>query len=207
MQKIFSQEIRFKDNGKEFPKWEKKKLGGIAEKINNKNTVNQINFVLTNSAIDGIVSQRDYFEKDIANQNNLIGYYIVEKDDFVYNPRISNAAPVGPIKRNKLQLGIVSPLYTIFRFNEGNLDFYEYYFETTNWHDYMNSVANFGARFDRMNITNSDFLKMPIIYPCLEEQTKIANYLSAIDKKINQCQQQIEQTTQWKKGLLQKMFV
>ena len=216
MQKLFSQQIRFKpdlsevegdENGNEFPEWEVKKLGNVAEKINHKNVADDINNVLTNSATDGIVSQRDYFEKDIANQNNLAGYYIVQKDDFVYNPRISNAAPVGPIKRNKLGVGVMSPLYSVLRFSKGNLDYFEFYFETSYWHSYMNSVANFGARFDRMNVTNSDFLKMPIPFPCLEEQTRIANFLSAIDKKINETAKQIEAMAQWKKGLLQQMFV
>ena len=58
-----------------------------------------------------------------------------------------------------------------------------------------------------MNITNKDFFDMPILYPCLEEQTKIANFLSAIDQKIEVVSQQIEQAKQWKKGLLQQMFV
>lgn len=212
MQKIFAQEIRFKITNQdgelvEPPEWEKKKLGKISEKLNNKNSDNKINFVLTNSATEGIVSQRDYFEKDIANQNNLKGYYIVERNDFVYNPRISNAAPVGPIKRNRLSKGVMSPLYMVFRFTSGNLDFFEYYFATTEWHKYMNSIANFGARFDRMNITNSEFMKMPLPWPCTEEQTKIANFLSVIDKKIAGVAELVEATEQWKKGLLQKMFV
>ena len=140
-------------------------------------------------------------------ESNLNGYYIVNLNDFVYNPRISVHAPVGPIKRNKKCLGVMSPLYTVFTVNEGDLTYLEYFFDSNFWHDYVKSVANSGARHDRMNITNKDFFDMPILYPCLEEQTKIANFLSAIDQKIEGVAQQIEQAKTWKKGLLQQMFV
>jgi type I restriction enzyme S subunit len=52
----------------------------------------------------------------------------------------------------------------------------------------------------------SKFSIFEIDVPSNEEQIKIANFLSAIDEKINHCQKQIEQTEVWKKGLLQKMF-
>lgn len=208
MQQIFSQQIRFKeDNGEAFADWELKRLGEVAKKVNLKNKSNVINFVLTNSATQGIVSQQDYFDKNIANQNNLEGYYIVDKDDFVYNPRISTSAPVGPIKRNCLRKGVMSPLYTVFRFNKGDLKFLEYFFETTGWHKYMKSIANYGARHDRMNITSIGFQKMPIPFPELKEQQKIANYLSSIDKKIEQTKTQLKQAQTFKKGLLQQLFV
>lgn len=207
IQKIFSQELRFKDDyGQDFPKWENKRLGELAVKVTEKNKGNHINLVLTNSAVNGIVSQRDFFEKDIANQNNLLNYYIVNIDDFIYNPRISSNAPVGPIKRNRISIGVMSPLYTVFKFHSGNLSYCEFYFSTTCWHNYMNSIANFGARSDRMNITTSDFFQMPLPFPCIEEQTKIANFLSAIDNKINHIKKQIEKTEDWKKGLMQQMF-
>lgn len=208
MQKIFSQEIRFKDeNGEEFADWEEKRLGDIAEKINTKNKQNDVTAVLTNSAALGIVNQRDFFDKDIANQNNLAGYYIVETNDFVYNPRISNIAPVGPIGRNHLDKGVMSPLYTVFRFRIGLLDFFEKYFQHDAWHEYMESIANYGARHDRMNVSISDFFEMPIPFPSQKEQTKIANFLSSIDQKITHTQTQIKKAEQWKKGLLQQLFV
>jgi len=192
-QKIFTQEIRFKDdNGKDFPKWEKKKLGEIAEKKNIKNKENLIKNVFTNSATLGIVNQRDFFDKDIANQNNLFSYYIVEKDDFIYNPRISISAPVGPISRNHIGTGVMSPLYTVFKINDGVLDFFEKYFLTTHWYLYMRSIANYGARSDRMSITLSDFFKMPLPFPNYMEQGKIAQLLKLVDNKINYTQMQIE---------------
>jgi type I restriction enzyme, S subunit len=208
MQQLFSQQIRFKDdNGNDFPEWEVKKLGEVAKRITLKNKKNDINFVLTNSATQGIVSQQDYFDKDIANQENLEGYYVVDVDDFVYNPRISTAAPVGPIKRNKLVKGVMSPLYTVFRFENQNLQFIEFFFETTVWYKYMKSVANYGARHDRMSITNDDLLKLPLPLPCKEEQQKITAFLSGINNKLNYTSTQLEQAKQFKKGLLQQLFV
>ncbi|MFV5515663.1 restriction endonuclease subunit S [Acinetobacter gerneri] len=208
MQKLFSQQIRFKaDDGSEFGEWEDKPLNEIASKRSGKNKDGSISEVLTNSATQGIIKQSDYFEREIVTESNLNGYYIVNLDDFVYNPRISVHAPVGPIKRNKKCLGVMSPLYTVFTVIQGNLKYLEYFFDSNFWHDYVKGVANSGARHDRMNITNKDFFDMPILYPCLEEQTKIANFLSAIDQKIEVVAQQIEQAKTWKKGLLQQMFV
>ena len=208
MQKLFSQQLRFKaDDGSEFGEWEDKPLNEIASKRSGKNKDGSISEVLTNSATQGIIKQGDYFEREIVTKSNLNGYYIVNLDDFVYNPRISVHAPVGPIKRNKICLGVMSPLYTVFTVSEGNLAYLEYFFDSNFWHDYVKGVANSGARHDRMNITNKDFFDMPIFYPCLEEQTKIANFLSSIDQKIEVVAQQIEQAKTWKKGLLQQMFV
>lgn len=208
MQQLFSGKLRFKDeNGKDFADWEQKKLGDIAEKRIIKNKENKINLVFTNSALQGIVNQRDFFDKDIANQNNLVGYYIVEKNDFVYNPRISTYAPVGPISRNHLDTGIMSPLYSVFRFKYGNFDFIEYFFNSSVWHLHMKDISNYGARDDRMSFSTSDFYKMPIPFPSIEEQQQIANFLLSIDTKIESAGQQLNQTQSFKKGLLQQMFV
>ena len=201
-------QFRFKDeDGKDFPEWEVVQLKNVFRRSTLKNTDDKINLVLTNSAIQGIVSQKAFFDKEIANQNNLQGYYIVEVNDFVYNPRISQNAPVDPLKRNKFSKGIMSPLYTVLKPITGNLEFLEYYFDTVIWHKYMKSIANYGARHDRMNIQVSDFERLPVSFPSLFEQTKIANFLTAIDKKISLVNEQIEKTKAYKKGLLQKMFV
>lgn len=72
--------------------------------------------VFTNSAEYGIISQRDYFDNEIANSENINGYYVVESENFVYNHRISTLAPFGPIRQNKLERsGAMSPLYYVFR--------------------------------------------------------------------------------------------
>lgn len=208
MQKIFSQELRFKDySGDEFPEWEEVELKKIASKVNTKNRDNSVTAVLTNSATQGIVSQESYFEREIVTESNLTGYYVVRTGDFVYNPRISSTAPVGPIKMNDLTQGVMSPLYTVFRFEKGLLKFYQYFFESSVWHDYMKSVANSGARHDRMNISGADFFGLPVPQPFEAEQTKIANFLSALDNKIAVKKAELDKLKTWKQGLLQQMFV
>ena len=187
-------------------KWEEKRLSDIAEKSNVKNRDNEVSSVFTNSATKGVVNQRDFFDKDIANQNNLDGYYIINHDNFVYNPRISFSAPVGPLNRNHLGTGVMSPLYTILKINNVSLDFIERYFKTTKWHRYMNNIANIGARHDRMNIISSDFMKMPIPLPKDEEQQKIAAFLTAFDTKIEQLSKKQELLGEYKKGAMQQIF-
>ena len=187
-------------------KWEEKRLSDIAEKSNVKNRDNEVSSVFTNSATKGVVNQRFFFDKDIANQNNLDGYYIINHDNFVYNPRISFSAPVGPLNRNHLGTGVMSPLYTILKINNVSLDFIERYFKTTKWHRYMNNIANIGARHDRMNIISSDFMKMPIPLPKDEEQQKIAASLAAVDNKIEQLSKKQALLSEYKKGLMQQIF-
>ncbi len=206
-QKIFSHKIRFKDeNGKEFPDWETKPLKEVFSRKTLKNKNSVIKNVLTNSATRGIISQGDYFDKDIANQNNLEGYYIVDIDDFVYNPRISQTAPVGPLKRNNLIKGVMSPLYTVLKCKQGNLRFFEKYFETSFWYKYMRGIANYGVRHDRMNITNDDFEKLPLPFPNKKEQEKIEIFLNEVDNQIQLVSKQLEETKTFKKALLSKLF-
>jgi len=196
-------QLRFPDFDGE---WERIQLSEIAGKQNNKNSHGIIKDVFTNSATHGVINQRDYFDRDIANKQNLDGYYIIEYDEFVYNPRISECAPVGPISRNLIGTGVMSPLYTVFRFKSGNLDFFEQYFNSTKWHKYLKSVANYGARYDRMNLTNSDFFSLPIFLPSSQEQQKIASFFTTIDRKISQLKRKKTLLEQYKKGVMQKIF-
>lgn len=209
MQQLFSQRVRFKDEGgQSFPDWRKKKLGEVASRVRKKNVASKITYVLTNSAVHGIVSQGDFFDHDVANADNLDRYTVVDKGDFVYNPRISTPAPVGPINRNGLETGVMSPLYDVFRFNQDeNTDFWAQYFASSAWHKYMKQVANYGARHDRMAISSDDFINMPLPYPHASEQRKIASFLSSIDTKIQFVSEELTLAQTFKKGLLQQMFV
>lgn len=188
--------------------WEEKKLGDISNKVTEKNYDRKFDETFTNSAEQGVISQRDYFDHDISNDANIDGYYIVRNNDFVYNPRISTAAPVGPINRNKLgRSGIMSPLYYVFRTKNVDYSFLEKYFKSNCWYDFMFLNGDSGARSDRFSIKDNVFRQMPICMPvALEEQQKIGCFLTKIDSFIQAKTQKLESLKSVKKSLLQKCF-
>ena len=119
------------------------------------------------------------------------GYYIVKNEDFVYNPRISTSAPVGPINRNKLgRTGVMSPLYTVFRPHDIDTTYLEYFFKCGYWHSFMNFNGDSGARSDRFSIKDNVFFQMPIPIPDIDEQRKIGELLTCLDHLITLHQRQ-----------------
>ena len=186
--------------------WEQRKLGDIAKRVIRKNKENDILPVLTNSADLGIVLQNDYFDKAIA--KNLNNYYIVSHNDFVYNPRISKKAPFGPINRNKLNIqGVMSPLYLVFRFNsEMDLNFLEYYFQSSKWYPFMYKNGDSGARADRFAIKNSILMNMTINVPTLDQQKRIGKILLLLENSIALQQRKLEQLELLQKSILQTIF-
>ncbi len=187
-------------------RWDTVPLDGAADKVTSRNKKGDITRVFTNSALEGIIDQEEYFERHIVNENNLSNYFIVEKGDYVYNPRISVSAPVGPVSKNKLGTGIISPLYTVFRFKNKDNDFYEQFFATNLWHRYIKSLSNTGARYDRISISADIFMKMPLPRSSQEEQQKIADCLASVDVLINAETRKLELLKKYKKGLMQKLF-
>ena len=189
--------------------WEQRKLSDISTKVTTKNVDVHYTETLTNSAEQGIISQVDFFDKEISNKDNINGYYIVENNDFIYNPRISTLAPVGPINRNKLnRTGIMSPLYTVFRASKVDLGFLEWYFQSNHWHRYMKLNGDSGARADRIAIKDSIFFEMPIKTPVnIKEQVFIGETLEKFNQSITLHQRKLDHLQLQKKALLQQMFV
>lgn len=189
--------------------WNDVPLSYIFKKKSQKNKGNNVKTVFTNSAVNGIIPQSEYFEKNIANSENTEGYFVVDPLDYVYNPRISENAPYGPFKRNDTGLtGIVSPLYTVLTPRKGfaKSEFLHYYLESAQWHKYAYSIANYGARFDRMNITDDELMRLPIAWPSLTEQVRIAEILMQCDKVIELKQKRIEEEKKKKKFLMQTLL-
>ena len=181
----------------------------MAEKVTEKNSGLAYQQVLTNSATHGIVRQSEYFDRIVAGKNHLDAYYVVNPNDYVYNPRISKEAPCGPINRNTLELtGIASPLYLVFRVSSQSLayEFLDQYFKTANWFNYMKLQGNSGARSDRFTIADTDFFSMPVRIPSLPEQRRIGEFFSAIDNLIAAAERQEALLRQKKQAYLQLMF-
>ncbi|WP_369346849.1 restriction endonuclease subunit S [Apilactobacillus ozensis] len=82
--------------------------------------------------------------------------------------------------------------------------FLDNYFYSSNWHSFVYKNGNSGARSDRISIKDSDLKRLPIKLPNIQEQTKIGEYFSKLDKLIEAQEQKVEQLKQLKRGYLQK---
>jgi len=214
MQQVFKQELRFKienEDGElvDAPKWEQKKLGKLFERVTTKNIENNTN-VLTISAQQGLINQEEYFNKSVS-AKDVSGYYLINKNDFAYNKSYSKGYPMGATKRlTRYDKGVVSTLYICFRMKVNNdLGFYDQYFNSGFLNHELSKIAQEGARnHGLLNVSVVEFFKdINLPTPVVEEQTKIANFLTSIDKRIEQANTQLAQTQEFKKGLLQQMFV
>ena len=188
--------------------WKETTLSALFSKSTQKNTDGHITNVICNSARLGLIPQREYFDKDIANSDNTSGYYIIRQNDFVYNPRKSSDAPYGPISSYKYaEDGIVSPLYLCFHAKgEINPLYYEWYFRSSAWHRYIYMSGDSGARHDRVSIKDDTFFAMPINLPSELEQSKIASFLQSLDERIAAQERLVASLKKYKRGLLSNAF-
>ncbi len=188
--------------------WKTTVLSAIFEKNTKKNSDGAISNVICNSAKQGLIPQREYFDKDIANSDNTAGYYIIEQNDFVYNPRKSADAPYGPISSYKyVDPGIVSPLYLCFRAKSIiNPRYYEWYFKSSVWHRYIYMSGDSGARHDRVSIKDDTFFAMPIHLPSENEQRRIASFLDILESRIEKQRTLVDSLKKYKRGTFDAVF-
>jgi type I restriction enzyme S subunit len=184
MQRIFSQEIRFRDeNGKEFPEWKPKTLSQLAKILYGKDQKKVVaeNGIFPILGTGGIIGNTNQFLYD--KPSVLIGRKgTIDKPVYMDTP-----------------FWTVDTLFYTEVFTNTFPKWLFYKFQTINWYLY-NEASGVPS------LSGSTIYKIKFDLPCIEEQTKIANFLSTLDDKINHCSVQIEKTEQWKKGLLQKMF-
>ena len=205
MQKLFSQQIRFKaDDGSEFGEWESKTLGDVADIVgggtpstNNEEYWNGNVAWLTPSEIN---------KKFIGRSKRTISEFGVQKSSAKKLPigtvLFTSRATIGEVAISTAQV-TTNQGFQSFIVNSKILNEFLYYWIVKNKQQFIERAS--GSTF--LEISKSKIQPMKILLPCIEEQTKIASFLSAIDQKIEVVAQQIEQAKQWKKGLLQNMFI
>ena len=203
--------LRFKrDDGADYPEWKERKLLDFAKRITRKNEGNVCKLPLTISAQFGLIDQIEFFNRTVASKD-MSTYYLLMNGEFAYNKSIAKGYPVGAIKRlDRYDVGAVSPLYLCFKLN-GDLihsDFAVQYFETDKWHSGVFDIAQEGARnHGLLNVSVSDFFETVHKLPSdIEEQQKIADFLSDVDTLITTSEQELLKLKELKKGCLQKMF-
>lgn len=194
MQKLFSQQLRFKaDDGSEFGEWEKTTLGKVVNFQNGKR--------VPLSESDRQKRQGEYRYYGASGVIDHIDDYIFDGQYILIGEDganiITRSSPLAFIVEGQFW---VNNHAHIFQSKNGSNVFLAAYLESLNYEKF-----NSGTAQPKLNLDN--LKKVPVINPCLDEQTKIANFLSAIDQKIEMVAQQIEQAKTWKKGLLQQMFV
>ncbi|MBK2095159.1 restriction endonuclease subunit S [Francisella philomiragia] len=187
-QKVFSQEIRFKDDdGADYPDWEENKLGDVCYKSSSNLSANSLGDGKGDYPIFGATG----YLQNIETYQETEDYISIVKD----------GAGVGRVLLCKAKSSVLGTLDKILVDKQKNnlfftyllllnLDFKKYMIGSTIPHIYF-----------------KDYSKEKVKLPCLAEQTKIANFLSAIDEEIELLEHELEQLQLQKKGLMQGMFV
>ena len=189
--------------------WEQRKLIEYLEvsKEKNKDEVYNKDDVLSVSGDYGIVNQIEFQGRSFAGAS-VANYGVVENGDVVYTKSPLKSNPYGIIKTNKRKTGIVSTLYAVYKPLENtNPEFVQIYFEQdARMNNYMHPLVNKGAKND-MKVSDENALKGNVIFPKKEEQIKISEYFSSLDRLITLHQRKYEKLTNVKKSMLEKMFL
>ena len=190
--------LRFKGFSDE---WTKYKAENLFENISDKNHNGELN-VLSVTQDKGVVL-RSELDIDIKfDINSLKSYKKVKDGDFI----ISLRSFQGGIETSN-QVGLISPAYTVFNFNEKNkfnTKFMGYIFKSENFIRKMSGLI-YGIR-DGKAISFKDFSTMNFKIPSLQEQERIANFLTKVDKIIEKQEEKVKNLENYKKGMMQKIF-
>lgn len=202
MQKIFNRNLRFRYEGEnQFSDWKVKLLGELFAHRNEKNGEEEYQ-LLSVKMNGGVVPRSELIGKDNSSDDKS-NYLRVKKGDIVYNSMRMWQGASGFSKYN----GIVSPAYTVITPNSGvSAKFFSYFFKFPKIINLFRRNSQ-GLTSDTWNLKYPLFSQIKVAVPCLEEQQKIADFLEALDAKIDAVNSQIELTQRLRKGLLQQIFV
>ena len=210
MQQIFSQAIRFQaDDGCDFPDWEEKKLGDLFSGIKGRGlskgdiTIDGLNKCILYGEL--YTTYPEVIKNIVSRTNSDDGVKSQAGDLLVPCSTTTTGidlADVTAINEDNVLLGGDMSILRLKK--DGDSIFFAYYLT----HYKKFDLAKYGQGSTIVHLYYSHFKKIDLKFPSsVEEQTKIANFLSSIDNKIEQVGKQLDESKQFKKALLQQMFV
>ena len=221
MQQIFTQQLRFKaPNGEDFPEWETKTLGEIGSTYNGLSGKTKDDFgsgfpyityksVFDNSRVD--INRVEYVKVFISSnvEDKSEKQNKVEYGDIFFTVSSETPTEVGmsSVLLDEIDNCYLNSFCFGYRLNDKvsfNPKFFQHYLRSSEMRKCISILAQGSTRY---NISASNMMNLEIIVPSSEEQTKIATFLSSLDDKIAHLQQQLTSYRQFKKALLQQMFV
>ena len=169
--------------------WKKVKLGDCIEEVVEKTTENNQHQVLSVTK-DGIFSQEEFFKKQIASENN-IGYKVIRKNNLVFSTMNLWMGSLDVL--TNYDIGIVSPAYKIFKFNEELMlpSYGNYFMKSYYMLEQYKNCSEQGASIVRRNLDLKALLNTNINIPLIAEQEKIVRILEKVDLIIKN-QEQIQ---------------
>lgn len=206
VQQLFSQELRFKrPDGTNYPAWEEKPMSSFLVERNVKAPKSDRYPLMSFVAYKGVTPKVDRYDREfLVNDGTGKLYKQTELGDFIYS---SNNLETGSIGLNNLGSASISPVYSIFRMKEScHPRFISEYLVRRSFLDKMVMYRQ-GVVYGQWRIHESDFLSIQEKMPSLEEQSRIAGFLMALDAKVAGVAQAVAAAQKWKRGLLQQMFV
>ncbi len=183
-------------------------MSDFAERITRKNSNNETDLPLTISSKDGLVDQISYFNKTVASKD-MSGYYLLRNGEYAYNKSYSVGYDFGSIKRlDRYPMGALSTLYICFALKKHNTDFIKVYFDSLKWYKEIYMISAEGARnHGLLNVPTDEFFATKHYLPeNTAEQRKIADFLIALERRIDAQQSLVDNLKKYKRGLFNQIF-
>ena len=183
-------------------------MSDFAERVTRKNSNNETDLPLTISSKDGLVDQISYFNKTVASKD-MSGYYLLRNGEYAYNKSYSVGYDFGSIKRlDRYPMGALSTLYICFALKKHDTDFIKVYFDSLKWYKEIYMISAEGARnHGLLNVPTDEFFATKHYLPeNTTEQRKIADFLIALDRRIDAQQSLVDNLKKYKRGLSSSLF-
>ncbi|HCW9327622.1 TPA: restriction endonuclease subunit S, partial [Staphylococcus aureus] len=199
IQKIFSQELRFKDEeGNYYKGWNKKQLKDVLE-FSNKRTINENEYPVLTSSRQGLILQSDYYKDRKTFAESNIGYFILPKNHITYRSRSDD----GIFKFNlnlMIDVGIISKYYPVFK----GIDANQYYLTLHLNYQLKKEYIKYATGTSQLVLSQKDLQNIKTKLPSYEEQQKIGDFFSEIDRLVEKQSSKVGRLKVRKKELLQK---